>query len=655
MLQDLTFSIHADQKTAAAFGRVRTDLRRLKTDLGSVQTEMRQTGRMAVSAADSVADLGNSTGRLSRLSPAASNNLRNLSYQFNQIGQQGAATGNYLQALSIQIPDILASFGSFPLVIAGGAIALGASLVPALISGAEAAQSFDKAMEDLEDQLSASQEVIDLISNDFSGLREQLAGSREAISLLGQSIAEISLRDLRAEADDLVRSLTKMYDGFLGSSRREDLRAEFMEFGAGVNDLAAAAERLQKAGTLREQLASAVRLRELFLDLAGPVQDMTEEQIEYYTAMVDTENMLRRVLKATQDQEAALEDAADAADSINDPFASIIKNLMTAKKGAQAFGEELLKAAQLQSMSMSNRGDFLGSELTYSGRGSGLYEMGYAPSYDSPDLADLYEPSSGGSSSGGSSEVDDLARSYERLRSQLDPAYKAMQDMADARMALNWALREGKINEEEHIELLARARQEYMDTGEALADYAQEVGDFFGDFLVDFYQGLRDGEDAWESFKNAAVSALDTIAETALRMAANAAVQMVLGSMFGGGTGLTGGLGAGLFGGGLGGALLDFEGGGYTGSGPRAGGLDGKGGILAMVHPNETIVDHTKGGGAGAVEIHISGNLPDGTVTRRPGRVDIDLSRMVAEQIASGAADRAIQQRFGLGPRGIGG
>ena len=42
-----------------------------------------------------------------------------------------------------------------------------------------------------------------------------------------------------------------------------------------------------------------------------------------------------------------------------------------------------------------------------------------------------------------------------------------------------------------------------------------------------------------------------------------------------------------------------FEGGGFTGYGARAGGLDGKGGRMAMVHPNETIIDHRKGGAAG--------------------------------------------------------
>lgn len=42
-------------------------------------------------------------------------------------------------------------------------------------------------------------------------------------------------------------------------------------------------------------------------------------------------------------------------------------------------------------------------------------------------------------------------------------------------------------------------------------------------------------------------------------------------------------------------SLPSFDGGGYTGMGIRAGGLDGKGGRLAMIHPQETVIDHTKG------------------------------------------------------------
>ena len=38
--------------------------------------------------------------------------------------------------------------------------------------------------------------------------------------------------------------------------------------------------------------------------------------------------------------------------------------------------------------------------------------------------------------------------------------------------------------------------------------------------------------------------------------------------------------------------VASYAGGGYTGNAPRIGGLDGKGGRLAMVHPQETIIDH---------------------------------------------------------------
>ena len=54
--------------------------------------------------------------------------------------------------------------------------------------------------------------------------------------------------------------------------------------------------------------------------------------------------------------------------------------------------------------------------------------------------------------------------------------------------------------------------------------------------------------------------------------------------------------------------LPSFDGGGFTGYGPRSGGIDGIGGIPAIVHPNETIVDHSKGqriGGASSVALTI--------------------------------------------------
>lgn len=58
-------------------------------------------------------------------------------------------------------------------------------------------------------------------------------------------------------------------------------------------------------------------------------------------------------------------------------------------------------------------------------------------------------------------------------------------------------------------------------------------------------------------------------------------------------------------------AAQDFEGGGYTGAGSRSGGLDGKGGFPAMLHPNETVIDHTKGQGMSA-PVNVTLNISTG-------------------------------------------
>lgn len=57
-----------------------------------------------------------------------------------------------------------------------------------------------------------------------------------------------------------------------------------------------------------------------------------------------------------------------------------------------------------------------------------------------------------------------------------------------------------------------------------------------------------------------------------------------------------------------------FAGGGYTGSGARAGGLDGKGGFMAMMHPRESVIDHTKGQNGGTTVVqnfHFAANGDD--------------------------------------------
>ncbi len=58
--------------------------------------------------------------------------------------------------------------------------------------------------------------------------------------------------------------------------------------------------------------------------------------------------------------------------------------------------------------------------------------------------------------------------------------------------------------------------------------------------------------------------------------------------------------------GGLLGSLFSADGGGFTGMGSRSGGVDGKGGFPAILHPNETVVDHTKGQKMGGDVVNVT-------------------------------------------------
>ena len=92
----------------------------------------------------------------------------------------------------------------------------------------------------------------------------------------------------------------------------------------------------------------------------------------------------------------------------------------------------------------------------------------------------------------------------------------------------------------------------------------------------------------------------DSLASIFKQIAANilnAGIQQALTQAFsgaGGGGGWLGGLLSAAFGG-TKAATPTFDGGGFTGYGSRSGGIDGKGGFPAILHPNETVLDHTRG------------------------------------------------------------
>jgi len=94
-------------------------------------------------------------------------------------------------------------------------------------------------------------------------------------------------------------------------------------------------------------------------------------------------------------------------------------------------------------------------------------------------------------------------------------------------------------------------------------------------------------------------------------------------------------------------SLGSYAGGGYTGDGARSGGLDGQGGFMAMLHPRETVIDHTRGtprvaaaGAAGGNAITIN---VDASGTKAEGNAGTGAA--LARDLARVVDDRLIHHR----------
>ena len=130
-----------------------------------------------------------------------------------------------------------------------------------------------------------------------------------------------------------------------------------------------------------------------------------------------------------------------------------------------------------------------------------------------------------------------------------------------------------------------------------------ELGGAMSAAATDLISGTGKAEDAFKKmFANIGKAFLDMAA----KMIAKALILRALGVLFpGAGAAPGGGMGSQKMfdmnaGGDMGssGFGMSFAGGGYTGDAPRAGGIDGQGGFPAILHPQETVTDHSRMAGA---------------------------------------------------------
>ena len=104
-----------------------------KQGLAEIGEGAKRAGEGMDKAGQGANNLGQKTNAMMR-----SGGMRNLSQQLSQVAQSGMASGNWLNALAIQIPDIMLGFGAAG-ALAGAAAGLMLPLVANLITGGDEA------------------------------------------------------------------------------------------------------------------------------------------------------------------------------------------------------------------------------------------------------------------------------------------------------------------------------------------------------------------------------------------------------------------------------------------------------------------------------------------------------------------------------------
>lgn len=204
------------------------DIAYLGFDIDSTQAVVATRNLNDMNAAAGRADVGanklsTSTGKMA--SVMRGGGFRNFAMQMNQVGQQTAATGNFMQALSIQLPDILLGFGTMG-IVAGALAPLLFNVAAGFLGGAESADDLKKTIKALDDAFNEYQKSAEAASMSTKALYENYGTASETLRSTLDLLNEIAKSEAQDALDNAAQSLSDIL-GIAGAGEARGAVADF--------------------------------------------------------------------------------------------------------------------------------------------------------------------------------------------------------------------------------------------------------------------------------------------------------------------------------------------------------------------------------------------------------------------------------------------
>ncbi len=405
------------------------------------------------------AKLGRSTKVASDAARRGRTDWRQIGLQFNQVSQQTAATGNFMQALSIQLPDILMFLGP---------IGLAAGIASPAIFGL--GQSFFAAGEDAR------------------GLDETLGDLETAMSDIDRAgkIAGQSLDELQQKYGQQALAVRELYRELVAVNQQQALNATQAAIAAAENQLTGIEDRLRDFAAARREFLAA---QDVTGALRGEIEPLEREMNEALRSLQDEFNLTSaqayRIVGAMEDIREAKgpEEAAEASKALSSAIASaadeganldaVLINVANSAATAFAAFSEALELGRRVTDNMQS--------------GVGLETDQFGGSTLLPPTLEEDEGRKRRRGGGGRSLADRFQSDLERLQQQLmterevvDEWYFESQEILADRRA------QEILGEEEHKNALLALEEEYQNRVSGVRDSGNShalsgTSKFFGD------------------------------------------------------------------------------------------------------------------------------------------------------------------------------
>jgi len=542
-----------------------------KEALKTVGTQAKQTEKQVVT---SVTNQGNALTRLgTNMTGRTRFVFNNTANQLGDMAVQASMGTDMFRVMGMQLPQLAGGFallgGSMGVVmpLLGVLAAIGFPIIAAMRMASGGADDFGEAVEKLSDKLSG-------LNTAIKSQNRPLSNWIARYGLLGQrfkdteaSFVKMEQRILQGQFDETIRRI-----GY-----------QFLE----LKDITLAIDEMAALGTQRQGGATSPYLRARQDELssnASALLDMTEQfDISLMQAQMLAE-VYQKFNEATnfKDQATAIQDVVDV-------FSSLESQTDEGAKALLDYQKEFRSAFDLSAKMVANNKLFIDSQkgaLQISitaqrqiGRGSVM-----------PSSSDLFFMRTGGEIIQTKEKIKVIDKELNKLKqyaAQVKPIITLTQEYELATSTLLRAKEKGAITEQEYADKLGIVTSKYqIATGAALdfAKIATSSAKSLENSLMSLAEGTLTVQDA---FKSMAVSVIKELYRVlVVQQIVNGAMGMFgYQRMAGGGFGKASTVAP----------TVGFAGGGYTGSGSRSGGVDGRGGFHAILHPQETVVDHTKG------------------------------------------------------------